>query len=315
MKNDHKEFYFFNKEKIQYEKEPRNLIYYLRTYWVLGLGTVIFATLFITLFIRFAPDNSGEAVEQDNLQMEKQIAENEKAITQLKTMLDSLEEKNKVIYRLILDAEYEEDTSNSMQDSTALKEDSSWEDIENEIKKLREKLQDQTDNQSMMYLLATVKKGEMQRIPAIRPIRSEVISGFGKKKHPIQKVEYEHKGIDFKADVGSDVVATGDGYVMEVGQNPNHAEGIYIVINHGFGYTTKYAHLSKVLVPRFAQVKRGQVIAKSGKTGICKGPHLHYEVHKNYKPVNPIDYFFSDISTDDYVKIKKQNEVVNEAMD
>ncbi len=312
---NNKEFYYFDNESFSYKKESKNWIYYLRTYWVLIVSSVFFVIFFIYLFLVFYNDSSVIDIEQKNLQLEQQIAENDKAILEIKSLLDTLNEKNKVVYKLILGSDYEEDTTNNEIDSLALKENATWEAIEEEIKKLREKVYDQTNNQSMLYQLATEKKAEIKAIPSIRPIPSEIISGFGLRIHPVRKDSAQHNGIDFKADVGSNVMATGDGYVMEVGNNPNEADGIYIIINHGFGYTTKYSHLSKILVPRYAQVKRGQVIAKSGKTGIVKGPCLHYEIRKNYKPVDPIDYFFSDLSADDFPKIKKQNQTLNESMD
>ncbi len=312
---DNKEFYYFDKESFSYKKEPKNWIYYLRTYWILIISSGFFLVFFIYLFLRFYNDSSVIDIEQKNQQLEQQIAENDKAILEIKSLLDTLNEKNKVVYKLILGSDYEEDTTNSEMDSLSLKENATWEAIEEEIKKLREKVYDQTNNQSMLYQLATEKKAEIKAIPSIRPIPSEIISGFGLRIHPVRKDSAQHNGTDFKADVGSNVMATGDGYVMEVGNNPNEADGIYIIINHGFGYTTKYSHLSKVLVPRYAQVKRGQIIAKSGKTGIVKGPCLHYEIRKNYKPVDPIDYFFSDLSADEFPKIKKQNQTVNESMD
>lgn len=310
-----KEFYYFDKETFSYKKEPKNWIYYLRTYWVFILSSVFFVVLFIYLFLIFYNDSSVIDIEQKNQQLEQQIAENEKAIAEIKSYLDTLTEKNKVVYKLILGSDYEEDTTSSDVDSLSLKENASWEAIEEEIKKLREKIYDQTNNQSMLYQLATEKKAEIKAIPSIRPIPSEIISGFGVRIHPVRKDSAQHNGIDFKADVGTNVMATGDGYIMEINNNPNDADGIYIVINHGFGYTTKYCHLSQILVPRYAQVKRGQVIAKSGKTGIVKGPCLHYEIRKNYKPIDPIDYFFSDLSADDFTKIKKQTQTINESMD
>jgi len=315
QQEQNKDYYYFDKETFSYKKEPKNFIYYLRTYWALGLSFFFFMMFFIYLFLVFYNDSSVIEVEQKNKRIENQISENQKAITEIQAFLDTLTEKNKVVYKLILGSDYEEDTTNGNIDSLALKENASWEALEEEIKKLREKIYDQTNNQSMLYQLATEKKAEIKAIPSIRPIPSEVISGFGTRVHPIRKEEYHHIGIDFKADVGTNVMATGDGYVMEIGNNPNEADGLYIVINHGFGYTSKYAHLSKILVPRYAQVKRGQVIAKSGKTGLVKGPHLHYEIRKNYKPIDPIDYFFSDISADEFTKIKKQTQTVNESMD
>ncbi len=129
-------------------------------------------------------------------------------------------------------------------------------------------------------------------IPAIDPIRGGVISdGFGFRYHPILHMRLMHEGIDLVADVGTAVYATGNGVVSYVGQRGGY--GNVVEIDHGFGYSTVYGHLEKALVREGQSVKRGQVIALSGNTGLSTGPHLHYEVIKNGVHVNPSAYFFN----------------------
>ncbi len=129
-------------------------------------------------------------------------------------------------------------------------------------------------------------------IPAIDPIRGGIISdGFGMRFHPILHMRLMHEGIDLVADVGTHVHATGDGVVSYVGQRGGY--GNVVEIDHGFGFSTVYGHLEKALVREGQKVKRGQVIALSGDTGLSTGPHLHYEVIKNGVHVNPTAYFFN----------------------
>ncbi len=129
-------------------------------------------------------------------------------------------------------------------------------------------------------------------IPAIDPIRGGVITdGFGMRFHPILKIRIMHEGIDVVADYGTPVYATGDGTISYVGQRGGY--GTAIEIEHGFGYSTVYGHLSKPLVVEGQKVKRGQVIALSGNSGLSTGPHLHYEVIKNGVHVDPTAYFFN----------------------
>ena len=128
-------------------------------------------------------------------------------------------------------------------------------------------------------------------IPAIDPIRDGILTdGFGMRFHPILHMRLMHEGIDIEADVGSHVHATGDGVVSYVG--PRGGYGNVVEIDHGFGYSTLYAHLEKPLVREGQRVKRGEVIALSGNTGLSTGPHLHYEVIKNGVHVDPTAYFF-----------------------
>ncbi len=139
-------------------------------------------------------------------------------------------------------------------------------------------------------------------LPALKPMDGYYsTAGFGKRMHPVLGFFRKHEGLDIINDVGTPVYASGDGTV-EFGGHSGGGYGIVVVINHGFGYQTLYAHLSKVLVRSGAKVKRGDMIAKSGRTGLVSGPHLHYEVHYKGVKQNPIDYFLDDLSVSEYVR-------------
>jgi len=140
-------------------------------------------------------------------------------------------------------------------------------------------------------------------IPAIKPMEGFYsMHSFGMRYHPVYHQMLMHDGIDIANDVGTPVYATGDGVVENAGRT-QAGLGIMIVINHGYGYTTVYGHLDRVLVQPGERVKRGALIARSGRTGVVTGPHLHYEVRLHGVLQNPVDYFFDDI---DYQKIKQQ---------
>lgn len=145
-------------------------------------------------------------------------------------------------------------------------------------------------------------------IPALKPINGRITSGFGMRQHPIYKRRIHHDGIDFSAPSGTKVYAPGNGVVQYTGYNFGY--GKKVVIDHGFGYKTVYAHLSKSLVKKGQKVTRGDVIALSGNTGISTGPHLHYEVHKNNRKINPSAYFFDTFAPESFLTAKpasKQN--------
>jgi murein DD-endopeptidase MepM/ murein hydrolase activator NlpD len=140
-------------------------------------------------------------------------------------------------------------------------------------------------------------------IPAIKPMDGYYsIHGFGVRFHPVYHEMMFHEGLDISNDVGTPVHATGDGVVQAEGRT-EAGLGNMIMINHGYGYTTVYGHLDKILVQPGEHVKRGEIIARSGRTGVVTGPHLHYEVRLNGILQNPVDYFFDDA---DYTKIKEQ---------
>ncbi|HLX13421.1 MAG TPA: M23 family metallopeptidase, partial [Bacteroidota bacterium] len=136
-------------------------------------------------------------------------------------------------------------------------------------------------------------------MPALKPMEGYYsTNGFGLRMHPVLGIFKDHKGLDIINDVGTPVYASADGNIEIAGQTGG-GYGIMILIDHGFGYETLYAHLSQVLVKEHAHVKRGDLIAKSGRTGLVSGPHLHYEVR--YKGViqNPVNYFLDDVKPSD----------------
>jgi murein DD-endopeptidase MepM/ murein hydrolase activator NlpD len=140
-------------------------------------------------------------------------------------------------------------------------------------------------------------------IPAIKPMEGFYsMNGYGMRYHPVYHQMLFHEGLDIANEIGTPVYATGDGVVENAGRT-SAGLGIMLVINHGFGYTTVYGHLDRVLVRPGERVKRGALIARSGRTGIVTGPHLHYEVRLHGVLQNPVDYFFDDV---DYQKIKEQ---------
>lgn len=151
--------------------------------------------------------------------------------------------------------------------------------------------------------LAKNKERMVACVPAILPIANKdltrVASLFGMRMHPFYKRLRMHNGMDFTAPRGAEVYATGDGTIERV-DFASQGYGVLIVVDHGFGYSTYYAHLSKVLVEEGQQVKRGEVIGLVGSTGMSMAPHLHYEVRKHSNPVNPINYYFNDLSSDEY---------------
>ena len=151
--------------------------------------------------------------------------------------------------------------------------------------------------------LAWTKEEWMAARPAIQPIgRKDLIrfgSSFGIRMHPILKVVRPHEGIDLTARRGTNIYATADGEVLQAGYRAG-GFGKKVLIDHGYGYRTVYGHCDEVLVEPGQQVKRGEVIAKVGSTGLSKSSHLHYEVHVNGRPVDPINYYANDLSSREF---------------
>ncbi len=158
-------------------------------------------------------------------------------------------------------------------------------------------------------------------IPSIKPIREDklnrgirFLSGFGRRLHPIHKVMKMHKGIDFSAKSGTEIYASGDGKVVKV-LNKKTGYGKHIIISHGYGYETLYAHLSEANVSVGDKVKKGEVIGLVGSTGTSTAPHLHYEVHYMGKAVNPIHFVLDGLSTEEYQKMIDLSSLNNQSFD
>ena len=175
-------------------------------------------------------------------------------------------------------------------------------------------------SKSLDYILklAKAKNNLLSAIPAIQPVRNEnlkhMASGFGYRTDPFTKARKMHEGMDFTAKTGTPIFATGDGVVARA-DNTVSGYGNHIVIRHGFGYETLYGHLSKYKSRAGQRVKRGDIIGYVGSTGRSEGPHLHYEVHKNGKVVNPLNFYYGNISAVEYVAISQLANQENQSLD
>jgi murein DD-endopeptidase MepM/ murein hydrolase activator NlpD len=162
------------------------------------------------------------------------------------------------------------------------------------------------------------KANMLGAIPAIQPVSTkdlkQMASGFGWRTDPIYKMPKFHAGMDFAAPIGTEVYATGDGVVQRADAQAS-GYGNHIRIDHGYGYMTLYGHLSRTKVRPGQKVKRGEVIGYVGNTGKSTGPHLHYEVYKNGEHQNPINYYFNDLTPDEYEAMLKISANSNQSFD
>ena len=174
------------------------------------------------------------------------------------------------------------------------------------MEQVERKLVMQSTSYDEIIELAWAKEEWMAARPAIQPIGMKDLirfgSSFGMRPHPILKVVRLHEGIDLTANRGTNIYATADGKVLQAGYRAG-GFGKKVLIDHGYGYRTLYGHCEEVLVEVGQNVKRGEVIARVGSTGLSKSPHLHYEVHVNGHPVNPINYYANDLSAGEYQRM------------
>ena len=190
-----------------------------------------------------------------------------------------------------------------------------------EVDQLKRKIEIQKASLDTLFTLAVEKEKRLASIPSIKPLREDKLkrrlhslSGFGMRLHPVHKVKKFHAGIDFTAPSGTEIQATGNGKVIKI-ENKKGGYGRNIVIDHGYGYTTLYGHMSEILVKVGQDVVKGQLIGKVGNTGTSTAPHLHYEVRINGKPVNPIDYCMDGLSPEEYKDLVELASIKNQSFD
>ena len=243
----------------------------------------------------------------DNLQIE---------VDRLNKILADMEFRDDNIYRAVLGAEPIEksireagiggrDRYEMIREKNILHENIIV-DLTESVDRLKRKMYIETKSQDEVVELAAKKEMLLAAIPAIQPVSNKELirlaSGFGVRIHPIYRVRKMHTGIDFSANIGTPIYATADGVVEEVQVNFS-GYGKMVEIDHGFGYRTRYAHMHGFSVRKGQRVRRGDLIGYVGNTGLSTAPHLHYEVLINGKQVDPIHYFFNDLSPAEYEKI------------
>jgi murein DD-endopeptidase MepM/ murein hydrolase activator NlpD len=323
--------------KVKYYYDPESLAYRIITplkrrsfaYIMLFLlssalfGFLAFVVLLNTPYFE-TPKDKLQAREIDNLKIQYAILN--RKIDQVDEVLNALEERDNNLYRAYFNSSpiSEEDRKavfgieNRYKDLAGYNNSDLIINTTKRVDVLTKQLVVQSKSLDEILKLAKSKEKLLAAIPAIQPIRNEnlkrMASGFGYRSDPFTKARKFHEGMDFTAKIGTPVFASGDGIVSRA-DNTASGFGNHIVIRHGFGYETLYAHLSRYKARVGQYVKRGDVIGYVGSTGRSEAPHLHYEVHKNGDVVNPLNFYYGNISAAEYVAISKIANQENQSLD
>ncbi|PKO97856.1 MAG: peptidase M23 [Bacteroidetes bacterium HGW-Bacteroidetes-9] len=292
---------------------------------VLASG-LVFATAVLVLAYNFIESPKERILQREIDQYELQFKILNDRLSQVQNVITDLQDRDDNIYRVIFESEPIPSSVRKAGFGGAdryLKFEGfrNSEIITNTTKKLdliTSQLYVQSKSFDEVFALAKRKEELLASIPAIQPISNKDLrrigSYFGYRTDPFYKVTKFHEGIDFTASVGTDIYSTGDGVVTKV-ERSRGGYGNCIVINHGFGYETVYAHMSKMDVRRGEKVKRGQVIGHVGNTGKSTSPHLHYEVRKGGKAIDPINFFFNDITPEEYATMIELSQRPSQTLD
>lgn len=289
-------------------------------------GASVFAVIVIILFTTFFDSPKEKQLKREIAQLELQYKLLNNRMARVDQVLAELQEKDDDIYRVIFEAEpiphsVREAGFGGVNRYRELEQLANSEIVvatTERLDRLTKKLVVQSRSFDEVITLAKNKEAMLASIPAIQPVSNEkltrVASGFNWRIHPIYKVRHFHTGIDFTAPRGTEIYATGDGVVEDV-TSKGRGYGNHVIIDHGFGYQTLYAHMSKFKVRIGEKVKRGDVIGYVGSTGTSTAPHLHYEVIKNGEKINPMNFFFNDLSPEEYEKVIELSSQSNQSFD
>ena len=309
-----KKHYRFNPESISFDQVEHNLMSRFKKVFGYLLSSFIIATLLLLVLSKFINIPNTRQVERDNKRLLVQYNLMNKELDQMRKVLEDIQQRDDKIYRIILEAE---PIPNSIREAGfgGVNRYAKLENMKNselvietalKLDILSKKLYVQSKSFDDIKELALNKEMMLAHLPAIQPVSNKDLkrtaSGWGWRIDPIYKVRRFHYGMDFSAPKGTEIYATADGKIKEV-KTHRSGYGKHVVSDHGFGYKTLYAHLKGFKAKKGKKVKRGEVIGYVGNTGKSTGPHLHYEVHKNGKKVNPQYYYFKDLTPREYEKM------------
>lgn len=321
-----KKKFIYNSQTLEYEEFKTSWKQRLARFFIYIFTAGLLGTGIYSLIIKLvgSPKERAQAHEIAFLRLQYKIMNDR--VSDIDELLGELQDRDDNIYRIIFEAEpipssireagYGDENRhhvlNGYENSRIVSE------LANKVDVLESQLYVQSRSFDEIYRMAINKKDMLGCIPAIMPLKNvdvaRISSHFGYRIDPFYKVQKFHGGTDFSAAMGTPIFCTGNGKIIKV-EKAKGGYGNYILVDHGYGYMTRYAHISKSLVKTGQEVKRGEEIAKVGNSGKSTAPHLHYEVIKNGKTVNPINFFFNDITEEEYDLILELSELPSQTMD
>ncbi len=309
--------YRYNPDTLSYEQVKQGLMYHIWRTLLYGMPSLAIGIILATLFITRVDSPTEQKLTREVSFYKQQYERIQEDLKLFNQVLDEITNRERSIYRVALGAPDMPESIRAMGTGGTKRylelEGYTYSDLvkktRSDIDALQGKLYAQVLSFKEIEKIALEQDARLASIPSIQPVSNKdlkrMASGFGWRVDPIYRTPRMHWGLDFTAPVGTEVYATGDG-VVESMETLGWGYGKNIVINHGYGYKTRYAHLSAFKTKVGQKVNRGQVIGLVGSTGKSTGAHLHYEVEQNGVKVNPMSYFFNDLSPDEYDALLQQ---------
>jgi len=318
--------YYYDTETCKYERiRVSKWDIFLNALGIFTLALVLAVVIyFVTMTYFESPQVS--LLKKENKELQMYYEDMHKDLENMNEMLSALQERDDNIYRVIFEADPipssirqagvgGTDRYRALREETLEREDLVINTYQ-QIDKLKKQMYIQTKSYDDILQMAKNKTDMLASIPSIQPIPNKdlkrLASGYGMRMHPILKVRRMHAGCDFSAPQGTPIYATGDGKIIRA--RFFKSSGNMITIDHGYGYSTKYLHMSKFNVKEGQQVKRGDIIGYVGNTGLSKAPHCHYEVWKDGRHINPVNYFYNDVSEEEWDELLELASRENESL-
>lgn len=318
--------YIFNQltqsfEVLETSKSRRFFRFLLILLAVLGIA-FLFAVLLFT-FLK-SPKEKAQARELEYMKLQYEILNDR--LDNIEALMTDMEQRDNNVYRLVFEAEPIPSQvrrsgftdADRYADMYGYMNSSLVVGAARKLDVISSQLYHQSVSYDSLFVMARNKSDMLAHIPGIFPLKQEDIkyisSYFGYRTDPIYKISKFHSGIDFSSNLNCEAYATGDGVVFDVERN-EWGYGNMVIIDHGYGYKTRYAHLNKPAVRKGQKVKRGQVVGYIGSTGKATGVHLHYEVLKNNEQIDPINFLYQDLTPEEYDQILQQSTLHTQTMD
>ena len=300
--------YKFNPDDMNFRELENNFRVRFWRVFSYVIATLFTALVLNVLFIVLFDSPKERMVRSENQELLRQYQILQERKSTVDTVFKEINRTDENIFRLIFETEpSESDISDfNFVPYSELKIHADKEIVLSTAHRL-DSLLDKTRSEQLDYDILRIKSEDkadmLPNIPAIQPIENEDLtrtaSGYGYRMHPIYKIRKMHEGMDYTAPVGTPVYASGGG-VIESAIRSRRGSGNTIVINHGFGFKSVYSHLEEIRVREGKTVTRGDIIGTVGNTGLSSGPHLHYEVLFNDKAVNPVNFYFMELTPEEY---------------
>ena len=318
--------YYYDTKTLSYKPIKLNSGEKIKGYFIFFLSSVLLSFFILLIFYQFfdSPKEKKLKLEIQNLTSQYEVID--KNMKQVEIVLDEIQDRDDNIYRVIFEADPIPTSIrkqgfggvNRYEKLLGLSNSELMINTSKKIDQLTKQLYLQSKSFDEVIDLAKNKSNMLASIPAIQPVANKdlkrMASGYGYRIHPIYKTRKMHYGMDFSAKTGTEIYSTGDGVGSKV-KRSKRGYGNYVKINHGFGYETLYAHMSKYIVKKGQKVKRGEVIGFVGNSGISTAPHLHYEVRKDNKKINPVNFYYNDLSPEEYEKMLEISLQSNQSLD